>query len=75
MPNFESGVSGYKKGIARIVVAFPIDWNGHADVSCKQCEFYQPTARKCGLSHTVVAFPERYVGDFCPLEIMEDNAE
>lgn len=73
MANFESGVKGYVKGVTTLVVPFPIDWNGHADISCKQCGYYQPTARKCGLTHNVVAFPEKFVGDFCPLEIMEDD--
>lgn len=75
MANFDSGVKGYRKGIAHIMVAFPVDWNDRADISCKQCEFYQPTARKCGLNHHIVAYPDKYVGDFCPLEIEEESNE
>ena len=69
MADFDSGVSGYVTGTAVVKVGFPVDWHGSPDISCKQCTFYRSTSRRCQLNNEVVAFPERYVGDKCPLEM------
>lgn len=67
MANFESGVSRYVKGKATIEVFFPVDHKGAADISCKQCPYLSHTTRMCQLNKKPVAYPDRYVGDFCPL--------
>ena len=68
MATFESGVSSYIKGSCTVVVNFPIDLRGHAEVSCSQCPFYRPNYRRCGLNDKLVAYGEKYVGQNCPLE-------
>lgn len=74
MANFDSGVSGYVRGHCEIEVFFPIDMKGNEDISCKQCRYYSPTYRSCKLTGDVVAYPDKYVGQTCPLE-MEDKDE
>lgn len=76
MSYFSSGVSSYIRGRAVVEVSFPVDMRGNADVSCLQCFFYREASRRCGLTGQVSAFPTKYVGDSCPLEIVEsgDNA-
>ena len=68
MADFESGVSGYVTGRAQITVHFPVDMRGHADISCAQCPYYSRSARICRLNNTIPAYPDKYVGDNCPLE-------
>lgn len=67
MPNFESGVFGYVKGTATVSVAFPIDKNGAADIACKHCPYLSSNERVCQLNKQPVAFPQKYVGQYCPL--------
>lgn len=69
MPNFESGVSGYVTGRCEVKVCFPVDMKGNADISCKMCRFYSPSYRSCKLTGDVVAYPDKYVGQTCPLEV------
>jgi hypothetical protein len=69
MANFDSGVADYIIGKATIEVGFPVDFKGQADISCNQCPYYRRSYRTCGLNGKVCAYPDRYVGDFCPLEI------
>jgi hypothetical protein len=68
MANFESGVSGYVVGECVIKVSFPIDFKGHADISCRHCPFLSSNERMCQLNKEPVAFPNKYVGDKCPLK-------
>lgn len=68
MSSFDSGVRGYVFGVATVRVPFPIDWTGVANINCVQCPFYSSSSRRCQLNKEVVAFPEKYVGDMCPLE-------
>lgn len=75
MACFESGVSRYIKGVCVVEVGFPVDMRGHADISCNQCPFYHRSTRTCFLNHEIVAYPDRYVGYNCPLEILDDEKE
>jgi hypothetical protein len=68
MANFESGVSRYVIGRYTVEVGFPVDFKGNADISCKQCPYFRRTYSTCGLNGTVCAYPDKYVGDHCPLE-------
>ena len=71
MPNFDSGVTGYETRQAVVFNHFPIDKRGKLDLSCKQCKYFRPTYRTCGLTGDIVAFPEHNIGDTCPLEPVE----
>lgn len=73
MPNFESGVSSYIKGYAVVEVSFPVDSKGKADISCFQCPFFYRNSSRCQLNESMVAYPERYVGQNCPLQIKESE--
>lgn len=75
MPDFDSGVKGYVTGVATVFVKFPISWKGEEDISCKQCQFFRVTSRTCALNDKVCAYPEKKVGDWCPLERVEDIPE
>ena len=71
MARFESGVSGYVKTYAIIEVNFPIDSKGNADISCIRCPHLSSNERICQLNKRPVAYPQRYVGDYCPLQEIE----
>lgn len=73
MANFESGVKGYVKGKATVEVYFPIDWRGSVEIACKHCQFFVKANMRCGLNQSIVNFPEKYVGDNCPLERAESE--
>lgn len=75
MANFEDGVKRYIKARAVVEVGFPVDWRDSVEIACKHCPFYIVATRKCGLTHDVVYFPEKYVGSNCPLEPIEENEE
>lgn len=72
---FESGVASYVVGQATVTVCFPVDLRGNAHVSCSQCEFYSRTSNRCKLNGSLCAFPEKYIGQYCPLifEEKENN--
>ena len=71
MANFDSGVKRYIRAV--VEVGFPVDWRDSADISCKQCPFYVRATQRCALNQSVVNFPERYVGENCPLELIEEE--
>jgi len=71
MANFESGVSSYITGKATIIVNFPVDDKGRAEIACKHCPFLSSNERMCQLNKQPVAYPSKFVGDFCPLEKIE----
>lgn len=75
MSGFDSGVKGYVFGSITLRVGFPIDWRGEAHISCTHCQFYSPSSRRCQINKEVVDFPEKYVGDMCPLEIEKTEEE
>ena len=68
---FESGVDSYVKAYAVVEVNFPVDDKGRADVSCKQCPYLSTTSRICQLNKRPVAYPDRHVGQYCPLNEIE----
>ena len=72
MANFDAGVAGYVKGYAVVEVNFPVDRKGNADISCWQCPFFSRNNGICQLNKSIVAWPQRYVGQNCPLEIKEE---
>lgn len=74
MPNFDSGVTGYVVGEYTVRVYFPIDNKGEPDISCKQCPYYRISSRTCALNGEVVAYPEKFVGQKCPLECKEEGS-
>ena len=73
MANFETGISSYVHAQAIVDIYFPVDHKGNADISCSQCDMYRESARRCGITHTVCAYPTKYVGTDCPLYRVDDN--
>lgn len=73
MANFDSGVKRYIKAVATVEVGFPVDWHDRADIACKHCNFFVRATQRCGLTQQVVNFPEKYVGECCPLERVDEN--
>lgn len=68
MANFESGVKGYVTGKYLVKVNFPIDFKGNEDISCKFCPYLSSNERMCQLNKKPVAYPNKYVGYYCPLK-------
>lgn len=68
MANFESGVASYIKGQATVEVFFPVDQKGNAEICCRHCPYLSSNDRMCQLNKTPVAYPNKYVGDNCPLK-------
>lgn len=75
MANFESGVKGYVKATCKVTVYFPIDFKGREAIACKYCPFLSSNERMCQLNKEPVAFPHQYVGQYCPLEKVEEEKE
>ena len=73
MANFSSGVSKFIKTRAVVEVGFPVDWNGRAEIACKHCNFYDRAKQRCWLNQEVVNFPDKYVGEYCQLELIEEE--
>lgn len=73
MANFESGVAGYVKTYAVVNVNFPIDDKGRQEIACKHCPYLSSNERMCQLNKEPVAYPNKYVGDRCPLQETEYN--
>ena len=67
MATYESGVSAYVRGTATVEVFFPVDERGNADVNCYQCEYFHRTSVRCGLNNRICAYPQRNIGQYCPL--------
>lgn len=68
MANFESGVASYVVGVAKVKVNFPVDAKGRSEIACKHCPFLSSNERMCQLNKEPVAFPNKFVGQYCPLE-------
>ena len=64
---FESGVTSYVHATATVDVYFPVDAKGNADVNCYQCEMFHRTSSRCGLNDRLCAYPQKYIGQNCPL--------
>ena len=71
MANFESGVKEYITGTYMVEVNFPVDFKDNAEIACKHCPYLSSNERICQLNKKPVAFPNKYVGDFCPLKPLE----
>ena len=70
---FESGVASYIKAEAIIRVKFPVDEKGRAEIACKHCPYLSSNERMCQLNKEPVAYPNKFVGDMCPLrEVKKD---
>ena len=72
MANFDSGVKAYIKGVCTIEVGFPVDWHDRAEIACKHCPYLASNERRCLLNNEPVAYPNKYVGDHCPLTPVEE---
>lgn len=73
MANFESGVASYVKAEAVIKVNFPVDEKGRAEIACKHCPYLSSNERMCQLNKEPVAYPNKFVGDMCPLREVEKD--
>ena len=73
MANFESGVASYIKAEAVIKVNFPVDEKGRAEIACKHCPYLSSNERMCQLNKEPVAYPNKFVGDMCPLKEVEKD--
>lgn len=73
MANFESGVKRYIKARVTLEVGFPVDWRDNAEIACKHCPFFVRATNRCGLTQDVVNYPDKYVGESCPLEPVEEE--
>lgn len=73
MANFESGVKRYIKGRVTLEVGFPVDWRDNPEIACKHCRFFVRATNRCGLTQDVVNYPDKYVGETCPLELVEEE--
>ena len=73
MANFESGVATYITGECTIRVHFPVDDKGRAEICCKQCPYLSSNERVCQLNKELTAYPNKFVGDHCPLQEVDYN--
>ena len=70
---FESGVRSYIKASATVIVSFPVDYKGNAAICCTQCPYLRRQSRVCALNGALVAYPEHYVGEHCPLNFIGEE--
>ena len=73
MANFDTGVKRYIKCYAVVEVNFPVDWKDNAEIACKHCNFFVRATQRCGLTQNIVNYPERYIGECCPLEKVTED--
>ena len=73
MANFESGVASYIRTQTIVPVNFPVDDKGKAEINCKHCPYLSSNERMCQLNKELVAYPNKYVGDMCPLREVEKD--
>ena len=71
MPDFDTGVSRFIKGVAEVENNFPVDHRGNPGLSCYHCRFFHRTTSKCGLNGEICDYPEKYLGARCPLYFPE----
>lgn len=69
MAKLETGISGYVRATYTAEVYFPIDERGNAQINCMQCYYFNTNTNRCRLNGEVCAFPGKYVGGNCPLEM------
>lgn len=75
MANFDSGVKRFIRTRAVIEVSFPVDWKDNAEIACKHCNMFVRATQRCGLTQQIVNFPDKYIGECCPLELIEEGEE
>lgn len=73
MANFDNGVARFIKARAVVEVGFPVDFRGNAEIACKHCNFYIKATQRCGLTQTIVNYPEHYIGVDCPLVPIDEG--
>ena len=73
MANFDTGVKRYIKARCTVEVNFPVDWKDNAEIACAHCNFFVRATHRCGLNQEIVNYPERYVGEYCPLEEVTED--
>ena len=73
MANFDTGVMRYIKARAVVEVGFPVDWRGSVEIACKHCQFFVRSTNRCGLTQQVVNYPDKFVGNECPLEEVKED--
>ena len=73
MANFDSGVKRFIKTYAVVEVNFPVDWKDNAEIACKHCNFFVRATQRCGLNQQIVNYPDKYVGENCPLMEVNEN--
>ena len=75
MGKLDSGVKRYIMTQATVTVGFPVSWRDSTEIACKHCRFFERAKQRCWLTQDVVNYPDQYVGDTCPLEIIEEEGE
>ena len=65
--SFESGVKSYIRATATVEMLFPVDYKGNADISCRQCWYFDRREQECGLNREKCSYPDKFVGAMCPL--------
>lgn len=75
MSNFSSGVKRFIKARATVEIGFPVDWRDNAEIACKHCNFYVRATQRCGLNQQIVNYPDKFIGEYCPLELVEEFNE
>ena len=75
MANFDSGVKRYIRAYAIVEASFPVDWKNNAEIACKHCPYFVRATQRCALNQAVVNYPDRYVGNECPLQPIEEEEE
>ena len=73
MANFETGVKRYIMTQAVVTVGFPVDWRDNAEIACKHCNFFVKATQRCGLTQQIVNYPDKHVGECCPLEEIKEE--
>ena len=73
MNEFESGVSGYVHCIATVDMHFPVDARGNAYIQCDMCRFYRRSTNRCNLTDEIILNPNKYVGNYCPMQTITDK--
>ena len=75
MANFDTGVKRYIRARVTLEVGFPVDWRDNAEIACKHCPFFVRATQRCGLNQEIVNYPDKYVGECCPLEAVPEEEE
>lgn len=75
MSDLSSGVSSYVKATCEVTVFFPVDKRGVAEICCKHCQYYSRYNKACKLNDKPIAYPDQFVGSWCPLKIEEGKDE